>query len=195
MELLRANQEELLKEQERQENDKKQKQKQMKDYFEDTINGKGMPVAQIGSSEIQFLSNRAVATPDLKKKQKLEAKRRMEQHMELINSKQKMKQEERKTDDEEALAEKKKIEEDIRKQQEEEAAKKAKAQADMADALKSQMAENQKKKQQEQDTLKNSSPYLPIGEHYIEEHEEHCKDCGRVIQTIKTFHKAPNKTK
>jgi hypothetical protein len=195
MEILRANQEELLKEQERQENDKKQKQKQMKDYFEDTINGKGMPVAQIGSSEIQFLSNRAVATPDLKKKQKLEAKRRMEQHMELINSKQKMKQEERQTDEQEALAEKKKMEEDLRRQQEEEAAKKAKVQADMADALKSQMAENQKKKQQEQDILKNSSPYLPIGEHYIEEHEEHCKDCGRVIQTIKTFHKPPNKTK
>ena len=74
----------------KQQEDKLRMQQENKDYLLGQMASKG-PVAQLGASEVQFMSKRLVSTAELKQRQKTDAKTRMSVLTEVIESKGKIK--------------------------------------------------------------------------------------------------------
>ncbi len=187
LELQRANEESHRKEQEKRNLQKKMQQQQFREQLTDQMNSKqGLPMAEITTSEVQYMANRLVSTSELKKRQRAEAKNRENQQLEVIRAKQNMKDRSKREEDEWTRKIQAQHDEELMRLQQEEADRKAKTQAETAEALKKQMQDKQRQKQQELEDTRNSSTYYPIGYHEMEEHIKRCQNCGRKMAVERT---------
>jgi hypothetical protein len=160
--------------------ERKRKQQENREFLLEQMATKQVPLAQLGVSEVQFMSHRLLSTAERKGKQKSDAKSRMSEQLDVIEEKQKLKEKER--EDERIYAELQKQQTELARKREadEAAARKNKIREDLSKSLTEQMETSQKAKELEKSLKQDANPYLSIGEKH-DEHHKNCKRCGNNI--------------